>query len=485
MKVLYTFITTEAEEPEAVAQFIAGYESNGATWSGTVDILESTNLITVINNYADYVAQGYELVLYNSALTLTDPLLANLTLAKEAGLLFCIPVGSNSTTNITGFNNKYAMVTCGSGMHEYGNATGYPGFFFDENEDENPGHDILDVRQCGANHNIVYIQRRSATVLAFKILNQDTNYVYPDLTVIGLNGHGTPLYFENMGFSNIDPLPTGLQYVTYVSGDTFYIQFNTTAGTINTGTTFQNYLGALTFGSSDTSKCFIRTGSYFYQINGFGFTIDGVDDFANTPDGIRSDQTLINPVGWGDMMLVTHTLGAGSYTAGGKVYFISQSYSTAYAGGKLAYIKDTLNIEWQETISRAVTTGSEGGVYDSTSGYGYINADQAVDPLLDTPEDTGLETPTLISAVGTTASVTLIWTRVLFAENYEIYYRDELVGTVTAQITTAVVTIIKHPKGRKAYFKVRAVTSEFTGEFSNEIEYAYYYQAGILVKELV
>lgn len=134
MKILYCFSTTESGEPEAVAQFIAGYESEGATWSGTMTVLENVATDDIDNDFVQtYFNQGYEMLLRNTALT--DVLLDTYTYAKENGMLFVVPVGDNAfvdirDTNYSYFGNKYSMITCGAGLNGT-NQTSYPCFFFD------------------------------------------------------------------------------------------------------------------------------------------------------------------------------------------------------------------------------------------------------------------------------------------------------------------------------------------------------------------
>jgi hypothetical protein len=208
MKALYLFITTEAEEPQAVAQFIAGYESNGATWAGTIDVLE---------NFADgdfdedflneKHSEGYELLIRNSSTS--GNYTTNYNLCKNLGMLYVVPAGSNASEFITGFGRKGANLICGSGTSEYGNATAYPCMFYDADPYEADGFEINDIRQCGTVYNITHIQRTSSTKIGV-MLDGVT-----DTDSIGLHTHGTPVYFASLSGSDISPLPTGLKYVTY------------------------------------------------------------------------------------------------------------------------------------------------------------------------------------------------------------------------------------------------------------------------------
>ena len=67
MKILYCFSTTESGEPEAVDQFIAGYESEGATWGGTMTVLENIDTEDIDTDFIQpYLNSGYEMLLRNT-----------------------------------------------------------------------------------------------------------------------------------------------------------------------------------------------------------------------------------------------------------------------------------------------------------------------------------------------------------------------------------------------------------------------------------
>jgi len=304
MKILYLLLTTELDEPEAVDQFIAGYEDNGATWDGTMTVVENmTNEEITTEFLQTYIDAGYEVVLRNTAGSLAY--LDIYESSKNDGLLFIIPVGSNTFLDISGgdvenipyFGNQYVVVTCGAGLNGT-NQTSYPCLFFDADPS-----DIL----------------------------------------------------------------------------------------------------------------------------------------------------------------------------GGVPY---QSYSTPYIAGKMCYIKEQRGGDWDDTIGACIVTASEGGVFDHINGYGIIDVSAAIGGL-----DTALETPVLTGSESSAGNFNIEWNLIPFAETYEIYFRGELLDTVTAHITAYSDALTRQNNSRKNFYKVRAVRGDEYSEWSNLVEYPYYYYTGILVKE--
>ena len=493
MKVLYCMVTDEGDEPLAVEQFIAGYESAGGTWTGTVDVDEgvSSSVFYTEDYVNNAITQGYDLILYNSYIpnnVATKPVFER---AIENGLLLCIPVGTNDASAIgADWYNNFVCVTCGSGIEEYGNATGYPCLFYDTDPAEAGGNPIVDVRQCGETYTITHIQRRTSNLLSFKLEG------ITDTTAIGLSGRGTPVMFTDLAGSDISPLPTlangidnigwvskNVHVVTFAGGAIFFISFATTAGTINTGFLpgdYQACTGTLTFGHPDTSVALVRFTNYENLFAGAGLTIDGVTGFENNINARMTEGQVykfVNYIGWGDMIEIYHELGAGSYEGGGVLYRITQSYSTPYIGGKLAFIKDTLNSTWQEVIGRAIVTANGNGVYDSIDGFGIIDVNGAKDALL----YIGMQTELVLEIVSSSSSaISLAWNIEPFADYYEVYRKGVLIDTVLSQITSITVTDRGQPYGRLNMYKVRAMQNNGTaGEFSNEVENDNYYQAGI------
>ena len=115
---------------------------------------------------------------------------------------------------------------------------------------------------------------------------------------------------------------------------------------------------------------------------------------------------------------------------------------------------------------------------DAYSGYGYLNAGAGSDSLI----DTSLATPVLTGTETSQGSFQLIWNEVPYAKEYEVYFRNELIATVTAHITTYADTLSRQDKTRKNYYRVRAKRNNEYSDWSNRIEYPYYYTTKFAVK---
>ena len=155
-----------------------------------------------------------------------------------------------------------------------------------------------------------------------------------------------------------------------------------------------------------------------------------------------------------------------------------QSYSVPYIAGKMCYIKEQRGGDWQDTIGACILTASEGGVFDEINGYGIIDVTAASDVLI----DTDLETPVLVGTETSAGNFQLTWNEIPFAKEYEVYFQNELLDTVTAQLTIYADTLSRQSKGKKNHYKIRAKNGDVYSEFSNIVEYDYYYNSGILQK---
>lgn len=481
-------VTVEADEPLATAQLKAGF--NAVTG---LDFDDEGHTVTVIENvdYTDftesffltYINQGYELMCWNSQTSADTPF----AYAKERSLLPVIPVGGNMPSENLDFVNKYTPITCGSGLRIYGNATDYPCTFFDQTPAEEDGSPIIAMMQAGVSYNISKIQRRSSGLIAIKldgITDIQTQIGFPASS--GSDFYSIPVYFTGVTGTDILPLPDGVKMSTYTGGNFIFITHTTTDGTIDTGfqdSDFQDVTGGtVKFGYSDSTKAMLFTPAYY---DGMGISISNVSGFDNNPNGNTevfsslATNPTVNP--YGNLLLITHDLGNGTFDTGtdARTYFNSQSYSTPYIAGLLMGIKLLNNCDWDEAIGRAITTASEGGEFDSVNGYGYINYAQA-DAVEDTYLNTEIELAIVESDPGT---INLSWTLEPFAKVYEIYFRGVLFDTVISQRTTKGYTLPgKYLKSKKNYFKVRAKSESKTGEFSNIVEYPYYYYPKILYK---
>ena len=475
MKALYLFITTEAEEPQAVSQFIAGYESNGATWAGTIDVLEN---FADADFDEDFIrakkADGYDLFLRNTVTGVTYT--TNYGICKDLGMLYVVPSGANSRVFIQGFQKKGANLICGAGTSEYGNATSYPCMFYDAAPYEADGFEINDIRQCGTVYNITHIQRTSSTRIGV-MLDGVT-----DTDSIGLHTHGTPVYFASLSGSDISPLPTGLKYVTFSgNGNFFYIDHTTTSGTINAGFGVGNYqavsAGTMTYGDTDSSQALVRYESYLALFPGQGLTFSGVGGFDNNPNGLNASTWWSEVSGWGDIFKIQHTLGSGSYAGGARLYYITQSYSTPYIAGKLTDIKLNLGCSWAEAIGRALVTASEDNSFDTYNGYGIIDVLSAISIP---NRSIVLDAPVITSTKITASSYIIEWDIIPNVDIYEVFFRGEKVDEVPAMRTNYLFGGARLTRSKRNFIKVRAKRGETYSEFSNVIEIGYYKNLSIL-----
>lgn len=486
LKIKYAFLTTESAEYYAVDSFIAGYELHGGTWDGgTMDVEEYVWTDSFSEEYLDsLIANGYDMVIRNSAYNTT--LLTEVPDLISRGLLPVIPAGGNYYRQQTAALNKYSVVLCGSGMRDVGNATAFPCMFYDVSPYEIPV-EIVDIRQCGTQYTITEIARISSTVIGIKLDGYSTEALLREIgifmytNVLGSNHSDLPIYISELAGTDITALPSGTKYISYVGNGYFYITHSTSAGTL---TTYQSVsAGKIYFGSTDTTLMMLQMREYNLATTYTGIAITGVDDFDNSPNGIRQVNEWISNQGFGDKLTIRHNLGGGSYTSGGELLFASESYSTPFIAGQLAYIKDTTGYDWYDVIGNAIKTSSSGGVFDTYSGYGYLNANVGSDALI----DISLEAPVLTNDGSTKYHGNyyqyLSWSLVPYAEQYELWFRGELLETFEAHILTYIHYLDRYSKDKKNFYKVRAKRKGKYSDFSNIIEFKLYYYTGILVKD--
>jgi hypothetical protein len=452
------------------------------TWSGTVTVLENISTGSIDEDFVTtYLNQGYEMLLRNTALM--DAYLSVYNYAIENGMLFVVPVGSNNYhSQYTDFDNLYSVVLCGSGVRDYGNATAYNCMFYDCAPAELNDYTIKDIRQCGTSYNITHVARLSSSRLGIKLDGYNTEAllrsigIFMYLNVNGTNHSELPMYFAGLTGTDITSLPSGIKYISYVGNGYFEIYHTTSAGTL---TTYQAVTGGtVKFGSNDSTEVMLQISDYHVAYTGSGITILGTEGFQNDVNGAHAVTSRPDYQGFGDKMTITFNLGTGSNTGTGRMVFATQSYSTPYIAGQLAYMKDQLNYNWFDVIGNAITTASN-SVIDTYSGYGYLNADAGSDSLI----DINLEAPELVLTETSVGNVGLIWNIIPFADSYEIYFRGELLATTTAHITYYNHALsYRQDKCRKNFYEVRAVRNGTYSEFSNSEEYNYYYNTGILVK---
>jgi len=482
MKVLIAYLTVESDDPLMSQSFIEGYELHGGTWDGTLDIVENIAQEDVTAEWLQaQIDAGYEMVVRNTGADNDENnFYSKYTDALNNGLLYVTAVGSNEFyKQIPQYENYLPVVRCGSGQRGLGNATGYPCMFLDQALGAEPILDIEYAVPCGDVYNISQIYRLTATTLFMKFEG------VTDVRDIGFFGHGIPFYINELSGSDISPLPTGVFYTDGIDISTNSIYFTTpaTTGTING---FQNVTGNLTYGNDTADRVLIKVPTY-QPLNqaGYAIVIDGVSGFNMDINGVTAITTPLNFDGYKDKMLISAATGGGTYAGGGTASFPSQSYSTPYIGGQLAWIKDRIGSDWYDVLGRAMKTGSRfvSPGYTYQNGYGHLRGDLAI---LET--DTALATPVIETIAGGGYYIKFKWDPIPFADSYEVFYKNELYITIGAHITEFNSTVYlinstREAKGQRRLIKVRAKRGNDYSEFSNELELKNYYNFGILATE--
>ena len=487
LKVKYAFLTNESDEPEAIENFIAGYELAGGEWNGTIDTDDNINQTAFTQDYVDeQINSGYDLLIRNTATNLSQQ--SNvISTAIKRGMLPVVPAASNAyrDPSLTTTKKLYSGVFCGSGIREEGNSTSYPCMFFDIAPSEQPV-EIRDVRQCGTEYTISHIYRYDANTLFIKLSGVS------DVRDIGMIEQGIPMYISQaITGTNISPLPTGVIYSNNIIFEPTYfsISHTTSAGTMGAFqavTTGKVKFGVTNYNGIDegTSKVLIiGVGTD----TGNGISLTGISGFAHNPNGAVRVAEFVNNDAYGDKCKIDYMLGAGTYEGGGTGIFATESYSTPFIAGQLAYIKDVTGFDWYDVIGNAIVTSSNYPTFDTYSGYGYIQIEDAIDPLIDKE----LQTPVLTLEEKQPGIITFNWNIIPYAKEYEIYFRGELIQTVNAHITRyylSVASLGYYPyisNSKRNFVKVRAKRGDEYSDFSNQIEYDYYYSKGFLTKQYV
>ncbi len=480
MKVKYAFLTTESAEPQAVQNYIAGYEANGGVWIGTISIDENISDSDLYGDYIDnLLSDGYELLLRNTSVSTT--ILDSFGDAVSEGLLAVFPSGLNfwHITSASPATKKNTMVFCGSGDREIGNATGIPCVFFDKAATESY-QDILSIKQCGASYNIIAVMRVDENTLYIKLEG------ITDVTTVGIIEQGIPLYINNLSSELRPQIVNELVYTSNIIFDNefFTISYSTTDGDFGV---WYDATGSLQYGSVFADEVLIVRDGYNVDTQGSGISIKDITDFANNPNGTFEVSEYVNHDGFGNKIKINHLLGAGDYMGGGSMLFATQSYSTPYIAGQIAYIKDACGCDWYEAWGRALITASNYPDNDVNDGYGYLNVNDAI-----AWTDLSLSSTEIMLGVftynyGTETKIqTVTWNIVPFAEKYELWYRDELLITLDAHILKYQMNQFRGSKAIKNYLKIRAKRGDEYGEFSPQIELPFYhYKAAVVYGESV
>ena len=485
LRIKYAFLTREADEPEAINNFIAGYELAGGDWNGTIDVDNNIGGSDFTQAYVDeQINSGYEMLIRNTATNISQA--SNvIDSAIKRGMLPVVPAASNyyHDPSTTTSRMLYSGVFCGSGSREQGNATAYPCMFYDQSDTE-VFQDITEIRQCGTEYTISQIQRVNSSTLYFKLSG------ISDITAIGIIEQGIPLYISTaITGTDISPLPTGVVYVSGVEtgGSAFWITHTTSAGTgLYQNVTTGKLKYGVTSSTETTSKVLVIRDGYNVDLEGMGITIKDVTGFDINPNGTFMVSDYINNDGYGNKIKITHNLGTGTYGGNGSMLFATESYSTPFIAGQLAYIKDVTGFDWYDVIGNAIVTSSNYPTFDTYSGYGYLQIDKAIDPLI----DKDLTAPVLELEEQQTGVITFSWNFIPYAKEYEIWFRGELIVTLNAHIIRYYLSpgafgfYPNISSSKRNLIKVRAKNGDTYSEFSNEIEYQFYYSKAIAFKNV-
>ena len=483
MKVLIAYITTISDDPNMSAEVINGYELHGGTWDGEIDIEENVLETDITAEYLQSkVDAGYEMIIRNT-ISANDEgnLYSRFSDALNQGLLCVVPVGSNQyQKNFSYFENFFPLVRCGSGQRGLGNATAYPCMFLDQAIESEPILDIEYMFPCGTSYTISEVFRVNSTTLSFKLSG------VTDVRDVGFFDHGIPFVIDSLSGSDISPLPSGFFATGGVAtdGSSFFITVPATTGSSG----WQSVTGSLTYGNDTKDVAIVKVPTYQpLSVTGNAVVLDNINGFEFNPNGVTEIYEPLNYDGFGDKLKIAAELGEGTYAGGGTASLPSQSYATPYIAGQLAWIKYRMGSGWYDVVGRAMKTGSryasEGYTY--LNGYGYINGDEAV-----LCTDRSLEAPVVVDISVNYYTFKMKWNPIPFAEQYEVFYKGELVYTLDAHITefangfTNTISSLRETKGQRRLFKVRAKRGNDYSDFSNELEFNFYCNGGILAKEV-
>lgn len=412
--------TIEADDQYCDESFIAGYESAGGHWSGSLTKIES---LTGAGMEDTSLSGGYDLLTWNSG---GDPTYNQLALGLNSsrGLQYFIPAGSNLYRLQSNTRPLLDQIICGAGYDS--NNTGYSCEFWDR-DPYRWDDTVIRIVKGGTQFTITKVIRVSSTVIGIRFSGDSLN----------VNGfeHGFPIRIVGLSGTDISPLPSGLYYPTYGSGGYLIFSINTSSGTI--GAEQAPSAGTIKTGTAD-NRILIRTSHWNYPFNGYAYTIFGVTGFTNNPNRPFPIFTQNND-GYGDKFEVVYDIGSGSYTGGGRVSNSTQSYTTPYIAGKIAFIKDSVEhllrrpCSWWEARYRARMTASENGTYHVYNGYGRINVLKAIRYRGNIPGD-GHSTLKIgkVRLERTAAGVVLQFDLVQNATHYIIFNNGTPIDTITA-----------------------------------------------------
>lgn len=477
MKVLVLLPTGIDDEPYQEVNIIAGYESAGGVWNGTVETIEDVTT-NEIEDYIDYaIINNFNMIIRPAGIT-SDTIIYKLDHAFYTNdIMTVLPAGTNLFQNEIFTGNQRSILLTGAG--EVINQTGYRVDLFD-NDLQGYNTAIQNITKTGTVYNISQIKRVSSSELYVKLSG------VTDLTTIGILDHGTPITIAGLTGTDISTLPSGAKYTGNVlveSNAAFSLSVTTSAGTIGN---YQNVTGGtVTIGHNGSGRVIVKTEDYGFWFATWGTYIGGVTGFSNTINGGYAITQFINPHGWGDSFEIVCDPGTGSYVgSGGNARLDTSSNANPYIAGKLAYVKDTLGCSWYSAVQRLKNTASLAGNYTEVNGYGKPDVTAAIQlgeyTLADNPART-LDTPEItVSRSGNTLTFEI--ENVDLAFKIELYRKNELVETWEAPFSTFTYTMPARTSRVDAnIYKVKAIRGRYESEFSNTVEPYYYYYGKLFV----
>ena len=413
-------ITNVNDDPYCDESFIAGYESAGGKWSGFLNIEDSLSKL-FINDTS--FSSRYDLFTWNSGAGSVN--IIGTALNSSRGMQYFLPSGSNNFRYNSYTSDYLDPIICGSGRDS--NITGYGCEFWDT-DPFGYNDTILNVIQGGKKFFIAKLIRVNDTILGIRFKGDSLN----------VNGfeHGIPIRISGLSGTDILPLPEGLYYPSYGTGNYLLFNINTASGT--KGKEQTPFAGILKIGTSD-NNVYIRTLKWNLFYRGTAYSVFGITGFENNMNGSFAIDKWINQDFFGDKAEIKFNLISGSYRGGGRLSFNSQSYGTPYIAGKIAFIKDSVShrynriCSWWEARFRARMTATGNGTFDIYSGYGRINVINAINYNESVPEDP-FKTLSIgnIRIANENNIIVLHFDKVKNATSYRIYKNDVLLKTIEA-----------------------------------------------------
>ena len=487
MKYLNALFTEVIDDPYCADAFVLGYESEGATWTGEITTKEYINLRS---SDFDEVEVGFDITTTNTDGSYSNSF--NIARLKnyQRGFFGVFPSGSNIFHyHSYPLNSFPCYVVTGNG--EDNNLGGYLAEFIGKDPIAITTNIEYIIPSGAFEYNVISLKRLTPTVehhriIVLRIAKDAVNEKFFG----GDFGRGMPFRVSvAITGTDITPLPSGTIYAYDCVETGSYIDLYFEPAVLTTGTLDLEQgvtTGKIKLKTSD-ANILIKTnrdggGTGFFAITGWGVALKGITGFDDNPNGAFEIKEFLGEIdGWYDKIEVAHTTGVGVYTGGGTLRVDTQSYSTPYIAGQLAYIKDALEtqrgepVSWWEVRFRARITATSST--DGYSAFGKINPRQAIsykgyvlpDPFFNLGEVGAITIRKLSRNI---YRVTV--TGVLNATIYDLYRDDtlhgDIVGAQQAETQSATLLILptfpsvnKNVYKYKAYLGDRSKSTEFSG----------------------